>query len=113
MRGSKPGERRGGRQKGTPNRRTLEVQQRLSELDCDPIQGMARIAMNPEASLELQGRMYAELAMYIAPKRKSVEHTGADGAPIAVQQRERLDVKVLDRDQRDQLRSLLMLARAE
>ena len=45
MRGSKPGERRGGRQKGTPNKRTVEVQQRLTELDCDPIQGMALIAM--------------------------------------------------------------------
>ena len=113
MRGSKPGERRGGRQKGTPNKRTVEVQQRLTELDCDPIQGMALIAMDPEATLELRGRMFAELAAYIAPKRKAVEHTGADGAPIAVQQHERLDVTVLDRDQRDQLRSLLMLARAE
>ncbi len=113
MRGSKPGERRGGRQKGTPNKRTVEVQQRLSELDCDPIQGMALIAMDASNPPELRGRMFAELAAYIAPKRKAVEHTGADGAPIAVQQHERLDVTVLDRDQRDQLRSLLMLARAE
>ena len=113
MRGSKPGERRGGRQKGTPNKATVEVQQRLSELGVDPIEGMARIAMDPEATLELRGRMFAELAAYIAPKRKAVEHTGADGAPITVQQHERIDVALLDREQRDQLRSLLMLARAE
>jgi hypothetical protein len=42
--GSKPGERRGGRQKGTPNRRTQEVADKLAALDCDPIEGMARIA---------------------------------------------------------------------
>ena len=113
MRGSKPGERRGGRQIGTPNKRTLEVRERLAELNCDPIQGMALIAMDPEATLELRGRMFAELAAYIAPKRKAVELSGADGAPISVQQHERIDVAVLDRDQRDQLRALLMLARAE
>ena len=113
MRGSKPGERRGGRQIGTPNKRTLEVRERLAELNCDPIQGMALIAMDPEATLELRGRMFAELASYVAPKRRATELTGADGAAIAVEQRPKLDVRVLDRDQRDQLRSLLMLARAE
>ena len=113
MRGSKPGERRGGRQKGTPNRRTVEVQTRLSELDCDPIQGMALIAMDEGNPPELRGKMFAELAMYIAPKRRATELTGADGAAIAVEQRPKLDVKNLDRDQRDQLRALLMLARAE
>ena len=113
MRGSKPGERRGGRQKGTPNKQTVEVQQRLTELDCDPIEGMARIAMDASNPPELRGRMFAELASYVAPKRKAVELSGADGAPISVQQHERLDVAVLDRDQRDQLRALLMLARAE
>ena len=113
MRGSKPGERRGGRQKGTPNRRTLEVQQRLAELDCDPIQGMALIAMDEGNPPELRARMFAELAQYVAPRLKSVELSGADGAPIAVQQHERIDVAVLDREQRDQLRSLLMRAHVQ
>jgi hypothetical protein len=31
MRGSRPGERRGGRQKGTPNRRTAELQKAVAE----------------------------------------------------------------------------------
>jgi hypothetical protein len=34
----------GGRQKGTPNKRTEEIQAKLEELECDPIEGMARIA---------------------------------------------------------------------
>lgn len=43
-RGARPGERRGGRQKGTPNRKTREVQEILASVRCDPIRGMAKIA---------------------------------------------------------------------
>ena len=74
-RGSRPGERRGGRQKGTPNKATADVRERLAQLGCDPIEGMARIAMDPAAPIELRGRMCAELAGYVAPKRKAVEHS--------------------------------------
>jgi hypothetical protein len=78
------GAKTGGRQKGTPNRLTTTVRETLEEMGCNPIQGMARIAMNPKASLELQGRMYAELAQYEYPKRKAIEHSGPAGAPIGV-----------------------------
>ena len=74
-RGSRPGERRGGRQAGTPNRRTVEVAKRLAELDCDPIAGMARLAMDDTLDPALRGRMFSELAQYVAPKRKAVEHS--------------------------------------
>jgi hypothetical protein len=67
------GRKTGGREKGTPNKRTHEVQEMLAELDCDPIQGMARIAMDEANSPELRGRMLAELAQYAYPKRKAVE----------------------------------------
>ncbi len=50
-RGAKPGERRGGRQKGTPNKRTAAATETLEALGCDPIAGMARIAMNETAEL--------------------------------------------------------------
>lgn len=33
-------------------------------------------------SPDLRGKMAAELAQYIAPKRKAVEHTGAEGGAI-------------------------------
>src|SRR5689334_10116780 len=39
------GRKTGGRRRGTPNRRTGEVAERLAALGCDPIEGMARIAM--------------------------------------------------------------------
>ena len=59
-----------GRKEGTPNRSTLEVAERLRELTCDPIEGMARIAMDKRRSPELRGRMFAELAQYVYPKRR-------------------------------------------
>lgn len=37
---------------------------------------MARIAMNPKARLELRGRMFAELAQYVYPKRKAIQISG-------------------------------------
>lgn len=62
-----------------PNKRTAEVAERLEALGCDSIQGMARIAMDTSAAAELRGRMYSELAQYVAPKRKAVGHSAADG----------------------------------
>lgn len=64
-----------GRPQGSPNKRTLEVAERLAKLGCDPITGMARIAMNRRNPIELRGRMFAELAQYIAPKRRAIEHS--------------------------------------
>jgi len=74
-RGAKPGERRGGRKAGTPNKKTQSVIDRLNELNCDPIEGMAEIASQAMSNGELQlaGAMYKELAQYVAPKRKAIE----------------------------------------
>jgi hypothetical protein len=74
--GSSPGERRDGRRRGTPNKATLEVAEKLRAIGCDPIEGMARIAMDPESSPELRLKAYTEIAHYVAPKRKAPEMTG-------------------------------------
>ncbi len=75
------GHKTGGRKAGSKNKLKVEVESIKDELEtrmgCDPIAGMARIAKHPKASLDLQGRMYAELASYVYAKRKAVEHTGA------------------------------------
>ena len=83
---SSKGEKLGGRVKGTPNKRTQDVIDRLKELKCDPIEGMALIAKQAmqEGELTLAGNMYKELANYVAPKRKAIEHTGKDGGDIMV-----------------------------
>jgi hypothetical protein len=74
------GRKTGGRTKGTPNRRTADVVGKLAALGCDPIDGMARIAMDEENAVELRARMYAELAGYVAPKRKAIDHSSKDGS---------------------------------
>ncbi len=47
-RGAKPGEIRNpkGKPKGTPNKKTLEVAEKLARMGCDSIVGMATIALN-------------------------------------------------------------------
>jgi hypothetical protein len=60
--GAKPGERRGDRTKGTPNKRTIAVAEKLDTLGCDPIQGVARIATNENAEQGLRAQVDKELA---------------------------------------------------
>ena|SRR3989442_1928650 len=68
-----PGQLDHGRQKGTPNKRTQDARELLEGLGCEPLAGMARIAMDEEQDIELRARMYAELAPYLYPRRKSIE----------------------------------------
>lgn len=74
-RGAKPGQRFGGRQKGTPNKKSLDISEKIKKLGCDPFEGMIKIAEEALLSkdLALAGNMYKELAQYIAPKRKAVD----------------------------------------
>ena len=72
----------GGRTRGTPNRRTQDIQSLLASMGCDPIEGMARIAMDPKHPVEVRARMYAELAGYIAPKRKAIQVDGGDASRV-------------------------------
>ncbi len=76
------GIRHGGRQKGTPNRRTQQAIELMESLGLDPLAGMAEIALDPANPPELRGRMFAELAQYCYPKLRATEHTGADGGPF-------------------------------
>lgn len=80
------GKKTGGRTKGTPNKANREIADKLAELNCDPIQGMAMIANQAfsEGDLSLAGQMYKELAQYVAPKRKAIEHSGPDGGPMKI-----------------------------
>jgi hypothetical protein len=59
-----------------------DVQAQLLELDCDPIAGMAKLATDESLPAALRARMFAELATYIAPRRKAVELSGPNGGPI-------------------------------
>jgi hypothetical protein len=56
-----------GRPKGSRNRRTREAEERLARLGCDPIEGMARIAMDETVDVAIRAKMYAELARSARP----------------------------------------------
>ena len=73
------GQKTGGRKAGTPNKRTLDVIERLDQLGCDPIEGMAKIALDPQNAVELRARMFSDLAQYVAPKRRAVDHSATVG----------------------------------
>lgn len=53
--------------------------ERLDELGCDPIEGMAKIALDPQTPIELRARMFSDLAQYVAPKRRAVDHSANEG----------------------------------
>lgn len=63
----------GGRVRGTPNKKTDELARKLAKLGCDPIEGMALIAIDPDHAPELRVRCYIELAQYLYPKRKAAD----------------------------------------
>jgi len=84
--GAKPGERRGGRRKGSLNLRSrFLVQTTLAERKCNPFGIMADLAMDISQPAELRGRMAAQLGEYCAAKLRAVELTGADGGPIDIE----------------------------
>jgi len=91
--GSKPGERRGGRKAGTPNRVTQEFRETVRKLLDDNAENVAKWlklvaeghkngdnarAPDPGRALELLSR----LAEFAAPKLGRQEITGADGQPL-------------------------------
>lgn len=81
-----------GRPKGRLASNTIELAEKLKALNCDPFEGMVRLAQDEGNDPQLRGRMYAELAQYVFPKRKSVEleakvetveHKGPDANDLA------------------------------
>lgn len=96
--GSKPGERRGGRTKGTPNKRTAAMRE-LCEMAAPgfhPIAWMTAIAAGTatktvedengemkevplDATLDQRIQCANAVAPYFEPKKKSIEHSFGDG----------------------------------
>src|SRR3954453_19472064 len=69
-----------GRPPGSRNKRSLAVEEKLAELGCDPITAIALLAMDVTVAIELRIKLYCELAGYVAPRLKAVEHTLPDKA---------------------------------
>ena len=65
--------------KGYKKAKTLLIEQKLSELNCDPIEVMATICNDKNEEPALRLHAAKELANYIYPKRKAVEYSGSIG----------------------------------
>jgi hypothetical protein len=66
-----------GRPRGSKNRFTLAVEQRLEEIGLDPIESLARVVLNYDRAWTTDHRLWAaiKLASYVAPK-KAIKHMG-------------------------------------
>lgn len=74
VRGRKGGHTKaGGRQKGTPNKRTQMVMDKLKEMGCDPVEGLAKIALDDENPIELRAKCMSDLMPYAYPKLKQTD----------------------------------------
>jgi len=81
------GRKTGGRQKGTPNKDKKELLDQMAEKfpDYHPVLAMAAIANDENAGPEMRFQAHKEVAQYVTPKLKSVEHTaGEDGGDFVV-----------------------------
>lgn len=92
-RGSKPGERRGGRQKGTPNKVTVEVKEALAAA-FEGIGGVPRL----QAWAEKDPGEFYKLWVKTLPQQIRSEVTGKDGGPIATQDlsQEQADARIAE-----------------
>jgi hypothetical protein len=63
----------GGRKRGTPNRPTLTLKEKLETINCDPLLELAKIAMNDKNPIDIRVRCLSEIAPYVYPKRKPVD----------------------------------------
>ncbi len=70
-----------GRKAGTPNRRTKDAAMILKRLKFCPLTSMVEVARaaQEDGNLALQGQMSRDLARYLYPQRKSIEHSNPDG----------------------------------
>jgi hypothetical protein len=74
-RGAAPGERRGGRVAGTPNKRTQALEDKIKAEypDYDPVLSMVAISQDPSTPLEMKITCHKEVAKYVHAQRKAVE----------------------------------------
>jgi hypothetical protein len=83
-RGSQPGERRGGRQQGTPNKSTLVKAAELAAGGELPLDYMLRVMRDTAAEYPRRDDMAKAAAPYVHAKLAAIEHSGPEGGPIQV-----------------------------
>jgi hypothetical protein len=96
MRGSKPGERRGGRQKGAKNKRTRDLEERVREVSAsieaalpgafkgDAHALLISVYKDPNHPLPLRLDAAKAAISFEKPKLAAVEHSGDADNPVAM-----------------------------
>jgi len=80
-RGSRPGERRGGRKKGTPNRITQDVKQVFEEV-AQALGGAARLLVWAQSDPLNERIFWSQIYPKLLPRSLKAEHSGPNGQPL-------------------------------
>lgn len=83
-RGSKPGERRGGRTKGTPNKKTAEAVEAIKATGMTPLEYLTSVYQDITADEAKRIDAAKAAAPYVHPKRAPINSDGEDAAGITV-----------------------------
>jgi hypothetical protein len=86
-RGSKPGERRGGRQKGTPNKkreRIAKIEHQVA-VGLMPIDFMLEAMRNTSLAFPWRADMAKAAAPYVHPRLATIDHRNSDGGLFNLQ----------------------------
>jgi hypothetical protein len=84
----------GGRKKGTPNRTSLALREKLEAIGCDPGEGLAKIAEDLKTPLALRLQAYSMLMPYVYARRKATDDSNREpdaGDPHAMTKEEALE----------------------
>src|SRR3974390_1780889 len=100
-RGSLPGERRGGRQKGTPNRATAAKAAEIAASGMTPLDYMLAVMRDEPAARPARLGAAAKAPPYVHPRLSAIEYT----APA--EPKEDVDLSELNAEERELLRRLL------
>ncbi len=73
----------GGRQKGTPNKLTMGLLEKCHARGIDLFDALLDIIQETEDPL-LKFNAIKEACQYVYPKRKAIEHSGANGEDVGI-----------------------------
>lgn len=86
-RGSKPGERRGGRKEGAANKRTREIADKAAEEGLTPLEYLLSVFRDEEEERAVRIDAAKAAAPYIHPRLQSTTVSVPDGLEVRVIQR--------------------------
>jgi hypothetical protein len=80
MPGSKPGERRGGRQAGTPNKASAQREAEVAASGLTPLDYMLSVLRNDKNTDEMRLDAANKAAPYVHPRLNAIQHSGSIGS---------------------------------